>query len=228
MTPIYITSYNRLTYLRQMVDYLLQVPDVDITVIDNVSTYPPLLEWYTTCPVKVIRLQRSVGPRAAFSGCVAIPLESRFIQTDPDLDLTGIPKDFLQLLHRGLDENPDICKVGFSLELEDLPRDGIVAGAAREVEAGYWTNRRGDFYDAMIDTTFALYRSGRPCVYGPGLRTDRPYTARHLPWYNTLENITEEDSYYIDHIDPSWAGNLFYSIRQRDEIARDKTGTCAT
>jgi hypothetical protein len=204
-----------------MVEYLRTIPEVEVIIIDNASTYPPLLEWYLHCPVRVMRLKVSQGPRAALSGCIEYKPNERFIITDSDLDLSAIPKDFLRVLNAGLDQNSDICKVGLSLELNDLPSDGIVAGAAKEVEAGYWTTKRGDFYVAGIDTTFALYRgSNFPCVYGPALRSDRPYVARHLSWYITPNNVTEEDRYYFDHLDPNWAHNLFYSPRTRHELKK--------
>jgi hypothetical protein len=36
----------------------------------------------------------------------------------------------------------------------------------------------------------------------PALRADRPYTARHVPWYRIMD---EEELYYETHADHTWA-----------------------
>ena len=46
-TSVVINNRNRLTTTRNMVEKLLSLnPDEHIIIIDNESTYPPLLEWY--------------------------------------------------------------------------------------------------------------------------------------------------------------------------------------
>jgi hypothetical protein len=70
-------------------------------------------------------------------------------------------------------------------------------------ERQFWTIPAfGRFYRAPIDTTFALYRPG--LGHGPHhLRTAPPYEARHLPWYQNSQALTEEDRYYAEHADAS-------------------------
>jgi hypothetical protein len=54
-----------------MVEYLQRVPNALPIVVDNDSTYPPLLEWYKTCDCEVILLGVNSGPRAPWeSGCI--------------------------------------------------------------------------------------------------------------------------------------------------------------
>ena len=54
-----------------------------------------------------------------------------------------------------------------------------------------------NIFEASIDTTFALYK---PYTYyyilSPSLRTGKPYTARHLPWYVDSSKINEEEYFY--------------------------------
>ena len=44
--PIIINNFNRLTYLKDLIFFLEKNGYVNIVVIDNASTYPPLLEYY--------------------------------------------------------------------------------------------------------------------------------------------------------------------------------------
>jgi hypothetical protein len=32
----------------------------------------------------------------------------------------------------------------------------------------------------------------------PSVRTIRPYTAKHLPWYLTKDNIPDDERYYLE------------------------------
>ena len=198
-----------------MVEYLLRLPDCAVTIVDNASTYPPLLEWYDgDCPVEVLRQRRNGGPRAAEAAARGEAAAGRdYVITDCDLDLSGVPLDVLDVLRGGLDQYPDVCKAGLSLEIEDLPEDGLVSRHVRILESGHWASRRdGQFFDAAIDTTFALRRPGRgACVYGPALRADRPYTARHVPWYISPATLTDEDRYCLAHQDPRYAHGTVYS-----------------
>jgi hypothetical protein len=53
-----------------MVEYFQSIY-VEPIIVDNASTYPPLLSWYETNPCKVIRLSINCGHRAPWEqGCV--------------------------------------------------------------------------------------------------------------------------------------------------------------
>jgi len=194
----FIINFNRLDLPRNMADYLIDC-DVEPVIVDNNSTYPPLLEYYKTCPHKVERLNSNMGNNAVFLSGVLDKYglnESRFIMTDPDLDLFGIPKDFLHILHLGLDRHSFATKAGFSLEINDLP-DTEIKSKVLEWEAGNWSKRLDEYFiSAYIDTTFALYR--RCFMDFPAVRTVRPYTAKHVPWYYTKGNIPEDELYYLN------------------------------
>ncbi len=196
--PTYVINFNRLEYVKQLIDSLQCIPHCRPIIVDNASTYPPLLEWYGSgCPVEVVRLKQNQGPRVLWGSSVDLTAGTYFAVTDPDLDVTAVPVDVMTVLTDGLKDFPDICKCGLSLETGDLPMTPL-ADSVRKWEAQFWADRRNDrFFDAMIDTTFAVYRAANPCcVYGPALRSDRPYTARHLPWYITPDTVTDEDRYY--------------------------------
>ena len=213
MIPVYINNRNLLTSTRAMVDYLMGVPEAAPLIVDNASTYPPLLEWYNDgCPVPVVRSDKNGGPRGWQQS--VLREHPYYVVTDPDLDLSGVPADVLDLLRGALEAHPEIIKAGLSLETEGLPEDAL----AWSVERKYWASRYPSderFWQADIDTTFAMYRTDPVWAgqYGPSLRADRPYTARHLPWYWTRENIGEEERFYLKH---ATSGGCFYSPQLRD------------
>lgn len=200
----FIINYNRLTLPKNMIEYLSDVDGIDPIIVDNNSDYPPLLEWYESCPFKIIRLKDNFGNCVVFrpdSGILnefGLETDGRFIITDPDLDLSGIPKDFMHILHLGLDRHQFACKSGFSLMINDLP-DNEVTKEVLQWETGYWSNKLDEyFYSAFIDTTFCLMRKNYHDF--PSVRTGMPYTAIHKPWYYTKDNIPEDELYYLNSI----------------------------
>ena len=58
-------------------------------------------------------------------------------------------------------------------------------------------------FDAIVDTTFAIYR---PCIppylkqWYFAARMDKPFVARHLGWYVDTNNPTLEECYYINNL----------------------------
>lgn len=199
MIPVFIINHDRLTLPKNMADYLAGCKDVYPIIVDNASTYEPLLEYYKTCPHKVIRLHLNFGNCVMWNTGILdeMDLHGDYIVTDPDLDLSKIPTDFIDVLREGLRRYPDIDKCGFSLEINDLPENGLKQQVL-EWESGQWHNKIDEmYYRAAIDTTFALYRS-RIHSFNC-LRTDRPYTAKHVPWYYTNDNIPADEMYYLTH-----------------------------
>lgn len=197
LTPAFIINYNRLTLPRAMADYLASTGTVQPIFVDNCSDYPPLLEYYKTTPHRVFRCKGNMGPTAVWYSGVweEMNVTGRYIISDSDLDLSGIPKDFLHLLNLGLDRYPWACKAGFSLEINDLPNTPLKASVLKWETDKWLSPLDKQFYRAYIDTTFCLCRAK---VHDfPAVRTMRPYTARHMPWYYTPENIPEDELYYI-------------------------------
>jgi hypothetical protein len=226
--PVVINNRNLLTWPKAMVADLRRMGIESIVIVDNSSTYEPLLDWYATSGLEVVRLTENLGHHAPWDSGEVTRMQSkspsgRYIVTDPDLDLSGVPSDCIEKLlecHRVYGD--DIHKVGLSLELSDLP-DNAYARGVRNWESQYWEAPKGVIsymdtelphkaYMAAIDTTFAMYRSGSMIVPFPRgqIRLDRPYTARHVPWYLTKETIDDEYRYYIERAGScaSWAQAL--------------------
>ena len=59
--PVFLIAYNRLGYLRQLVAWLERAGYSDIRIIDNCSSYPPLLEYLERSPHAVHRMDRNYG-----------------------------------------------------------------------------------------------------------------------------------------------------------------------
>jgi len=204
MIPVFIVSYNRLTTLKGMLEYFAQIPELKPIVIDNASTYPPLLEFFERDrSFELIRLTNNIGPWSCFTRNfhLGFPSSNYFAFSDCDLDLSGVPLDVIRKMKQGLKQHPERIKVGISLEINDLPKHDIhryhfIQGS----EKICWQKKLGEYWDVNVDTTFALYRNV-PQVYKitDSLRLDRPYTGRHVPWYNDPANLDEEERYYLAH-----------------------------
>lgn len=209
--PVFIISYNRLSYLTETIAALEKCGISNIHIIDNNSSYPPLLEFYDNCKYDVIRLKENGGHLVFWKNPIFDKYRNDFyIVTDPDIvPIDECPKDFIERMFNVLRRYPFVKKVGFSLKLEDIPSNSIFSSEAVNWEKKYYKtyDRKIDAYYAIIDTTFALYLPD--CISGniPFLRAFRlgpPYQAKHLPWYKKQGEITEEDVYYSNHKTNGW------------------------
>ena len=198
--------FNRLTWPRKMAEYMSDT-GCEVILVDNNSTYPPLLEWYKSCPYKVHRLNDNLGNYSLWISGVLdqYPSLGYYFASDPDLGLSGVPSSYYSIMRDELDAHPEIYKIGLSLEILDLP-DISTTPTIMELESVFWKETVGPngFYKADVDTTFALYDRRRPIGnIWLALRAPRPYTAKHLPWYTSKNDWNEEDIYYYEHITKS-------------------------
>lgn len=202
MTPVFVNVFNRLTTTRTLCDQIAKLNDALPVIIDNASDYEPLLDWYDNCEFEVLRLRENLGHHAPWiSGILSYDREPFYVVTDCDLDLTGVPLDVLNYLRQPLIRDNQLTKVGLSLEINDLPtwQSEVISW-----ELKFWKRKHRlhtAFFDAWCDTTFAIYRRDTPHRQAMGvrwaLRADRPYTARHVPWYLDCDNLDEENQQYF-------------------------------
>jgi len=206
----FIVNYNRLTLPKNMADWLAD-RDCEPIILDNGSDYPPLLEYYADCPHRVVRLNNNFGHKVVWlpeAGVLEMfKIRGRYIVTDPDLDLSKVPDDFLLVLQEGLSKYKQYDKCALSLEINDLPptREG---NFIRGREARYWQHALDErYYHADTDTTLALYRQGVTWYGHSAMRTARPYTARHVPWYyDDLAMLPNDEYYYFKTANDSSSG----------------------
>lgn len=201
MTPVYVNVFNRLTTTQILCEQISALTNAVPIIIDNASTWEPLLDWYDHCQHEVIRLRENLGHHAPWlSGVISQDSSPVYGVTDCDLDLAGVPVDAIAVLTAGLGNG--ILKCGLSLRIDDLPpwQNGV-----KEWESRWWKAPviGGRYYRAAIDTTFALYRADTRhdvCMMVanvPSLRAAKPYTARHVPWYLDAENLDAENANYF-------------------------------
>ncbi len=214
MTPeavhVYIVNRNRVSCTKRLVEWLLAAGTERITIIDNDSTYPPLLEWYRSLQGGVVVHQtgENIGPWRAWDWANGMEAEP-FVFTDSDVvPPPECPRDLIGKCLSVLAEASDCDKVGPGLRLDNIPTQNLMqeyfqGRSLHAWESQFWTRRREGAscasFQAPIDTTFALY-----CPHGTfsngwhNIRLDAPYLVEHTPWYVT-KPYSEEETYYRAH-----------------------------
>jgi hypothetical protein len=209
--PILINSFNRLHCLRSLVDWLRAAGYADIIIIDNASSFPPLLSYLERLERKkratVVRLGTNAGHLAIWRDGLLqrLGIESEYVYTDPDIvPAEFCPADVLGRFREILDEEADIATVGFGLRLDDIPDHATHKAQVLSWESQFWlTPAAPGLFLAPIDTTFALYRpSGGHSLGQLSLRTGWPYLASHVGWLIDHDHPTEEDIFYLRSVQP--------------------------
>ena len=213
--PIIIINFNQLFYLKKLVNFLADRNFENIIIIDNKSTYPPLLEYYKKLPANVIVefMPENYGHMVFFK---REELQKKYGQgfyvlTDADIvPNNNLPEDFLKQMMLHLKKNWElITKVGFALKITDIPESNKVKDKIVNWEERFWKREIvNQVFEANIDTTFALYKPGyRPS--GPHLsflrahRFGGEFLAIHGGWYINQENLNAEQKYYLEHSNSS-------------------------
>lgn len=204
--PVIIINYNRLSDLKILINFLLERKHKNIVVIDNKSTYPPLLEYYKEIEqhVTIERMEKNYGHMVFWENPDLYKKYSSgyHIITDSDvIPNKDLPEDYISQLMDILVRNKDITKVGFALRIDDIPNYYSHKEKVLEWEKKHWENQVGDnLYRNELDTTFAIY----PPHYQYDLqnfyfaiRVAGNFTARHNGWYINDQNLTEEEKYYF-------------------------------
>lgn len=206
--PIFINARDRLGVMQRLIDWLLGAGYRNVIILDNASTYPPLIKYYATLErdsrIKIIQLGKNLGFKALWlsNTLERLQISTPYIYTDPDvLPIERCPKDLVLRLMKLLDANRELRKVGLGLVYDDITffdKDTV-----QRVEAEFYEGTRvGDnLYFAQVDTTFALYSNVRHYSLRLSLRTTGDLRACHLPWYFDYDNLPEDERYYLEHAD---------------------------
>lgn len=223
--PIFLISYNRLTYLKQMIEWLENYGYRNITIIDNNSDYAPLLDYFDKCSYRIVHMKKNYGYRVFFIHPRFIIDRNKglFVLTDPDLCIDDdCPNDFIEIFCKIMLENLHYSKVGFSLRIDDIPDSYYAKAEVIDWESQFWETcierfplpAGGDvrIFEAEIDTTFAVntprWLVNRSDRYS-GIRVGYPYCLRHLPWYSEMQDEDELAQYArsIKEGETNWNGN---------------------
>ena len=205
--PIFISVRDRLSCLMQLLKWLERAGHRNITLIDNASTYPPLVSFLDQGNYRTIRIKRNLGHTALWrvKELRSVIAKQWFVYSDPDVvPADTCPLNVVALLHRQLQEFPFYLKAGLGLRLHDLPDCYHLKQSVIDWEQHLIGKEIApDVFEADVDTTFALYRPGTPYITGPSIRFQGMYSAHHLPWYSDSSQPDEEERYYRRHASPT-------------------------
>lgn len=199
MLPVVINNFNRLSSTKKLVEQLQNLGYRQLHIIDNGSTYPPLLDWYSHLKYVTLHRYHNIGPRAIYDTGLISSFEGWVAYSDSDLELDDLsPAGFIEdMLEKTLSMGH--IKGGLSLRIDDITEQQYGA-QWKEWEKKYWQNQIAPgIYEAELDTTFCLVKKDIPFQY-KALRFGS-YPARHIPWYlpKDLKDISEEEQYFIQH-----------------------------
>ena len=204
--PIIINSFNRYSSLIRLVGWLKAAGHNRIFIIDNDSTYQPLLDYLkkleAEAEIAVVRLGGNFGHKALWDCNILTKLNinTEFVYTDPDIvPSPDCPKDLVWMLRSILKEDPSIAKAGPGLRLDNIPDHFKHKQEVINWEQRYWLKpaARGAFL-ASIDTTFALYRPQSDHeLMGKAVRLGWPYLVAHEGWFINHDSPSAEDKHYF-------------------------------
>lgn len=198
--PIFINNFNRLSSTKKLVEDLFLLGYKNVKILDNNSTYKPLLNWYDTNPCKIIRLNVNLGSKTIYHTKIinAFSFYDWVVLTDPDIELNPkTPDCFIDILIEKANKFK-FNKVGLALKIDDLPKNDYTDKYIKW-ESKYWQNEiEKDVYIADVDTTFCIIKPNNPFGY-KSLRIAGDMVCKHLPWYTDFNNLSEEELYYLTH-----------------------------
>ena len=208
--PIVINNRNRFTTTKNMVDKLLLInPNEEIIIIDNESSYPPLMLWYKEVLINPkyksvkIHFHKNEGHLALWSTGLDKQLGEYFIYTDSDIELNeNLPLDWKEIMFNTMQHFKE-KKVALGIRLDDIPDYYRFKNQVLRNEARWWldSNKIGEhLYLADTDTTFALYKNFHDNCYVSIRITREDLLCRHMGWYLDLNNLDEEEKFYLDNL----------------------------
>jgi hypothetical protein len=238
--PIYIVCHNNGWMVRDTVKALTsRFHSISVVVVDENSTARRTLDTLRDLEdkhgVRVHRHKRNIGPkRVRRYPRYWLTRRRPFVLTDPDLDLSHLPTDTLDVLREVADDQ-NLRSVGLALDISDkkdlLEGEYFQQQTIHQWESQFWREPvdlkhvRPDLkaYRAPIDTTFAYYDFSRP--RGRHIRIAGDYTVRHLPWHKSyVRAIDEQDylDYFNRDMDIATTSSLVRQCRQMRQTEFDR------
>lgn len=217
--PIVILNKDRLDPLILLVNSLRIRGYTNILIIDNKSTYQPLLDWYAgeeaTGTIQVFHntihatlFDTGTFYRLAFELNVqpfCDIVKDYYVFTDSDvIPHESIPDNFIEQMVALCKQYP-IHKIGLGLKIDDLPISAYTDHVIN-IESQYWadkvSNNEYELYKATIDTTFAIYSpNSKPIWSSNSIRMGGKFVASHMPWYYDMNNLPDDEKYYLQNLE---------------------------
>jgi hypothetical protein len=199
-------------------------------ILDNNSSFPPLLEYYKELEIldncQILYLGYNSGLKGIADLAFGLKSVKNFIISDVDLvPFSTTPRDIIEKMREKLDKYPQIDKVGASLEIKDIPKNFIFYRQVMEWEQQFWPPQclklDSESFLANTDTTFAMYRNFRTVLeFGKSIRLNRPYTLKHPDWYIDPESVSDEILFYIENCLPTistWTSMLKLMVKKHKQ-----------
>ena len=212
--PIILTNMNHFTTCKKMVEDLFKLnSNAQISIIDNASTYPPLLEWYKQVKndINIIKNRTNLGPWTFFySGHYQNFNSDWYVYTDADLELNPeMPYNWQEIMKEYVLKYDR--KASLALKIDDIPDHYPFKDKVKEHQNICWyPTDEPDIYKAITDMTFTLEQKVKGYRY-ESMRMGGKFMAKHMPWYIDFDNITEEEKYYLDNINRNFNDALYSS-----------------
>ena len=200
MTAV-IIGYNQYTFIKNMVQQLEKYTS-DIVVIDNASTYQPLLDYYANdYKYTLLNQEINYGSDVYLEDRIQKLLGDVYLLTDPDIKFNPkLPDNFIQDLVEIMNYF-NSSRVGFALciDSDDIRTDITTDVSIEFDETKFWLDPlryppdpSKELYKAPIDTTFCLvnrkFRNNHIRVAGD-------YTCFHIPWHKNFHKQLAEGEY---------------------------------
>jgi hypothetical protein len=204
--PIFIRAKNCLAGLKKLVTWLQQAGQRDIRILDNGSSYPPLISYYESLKgvpeIKIYRLEKDFGNQVLWRGDFLrdMPPYMPYVYADSDaVPDDGCPTNLLAYLCRVLADYPFLEKAAPALRTDDIVVDEA-ASIRAEARRQQRISPAEGLYFAPRETKFALYR-GTCHHYAVRLamHTGAPYRFRNLPWYYDYKALPADVRYAMEH-----------------------------
>lgn len=205
-----------------MVQQCLPLTD-NIYIIDNASTYQPLLDWYKndvpqikfvnkftdkSVEIEIIYHPENEGHTVWLKYLDRFPEE--YVLTDPDLLFNPeMPNNTISILS-DIGKRLNYDAVGLALDISDHDcMDATYGGqSVYNYEKQFWENKiqseQEEIYIANIDTTFGLHFKSATITGTRGcVRVAGRFTCKHIPWYrkdkSPLPVSDEENSAFMQN-----------------------------
>jgi hypothetical protein len=206
-----IIAYNNPTFVKKICERIVKITN-NVVIIDNHSTFLPMVDFLDNCHFNVIRLPQNYGHRVYELDIVKNSLGSIFLLTDPDIEISDfVTKDTIKKMYE-ISERYNIRKVGVALDIfsENIREDIEYQNQKiKDWEQKFWNQRVADqeleMYWADVDTTFCLVNNNQQGW--PYIRLAAEYTSKHLPWYKNWEDMLmpgEYEAYMCGNRSTNW------------------------
>ena len=208
---IYINNRNLLTWPKKMAE-IFATQGHNVTIVDNNSSWPPLLDWYNKCPHKVARINNNdFGCGSPWWSNIITDISEHYVTCDADLGLEDVPSDWPDVCIEAL-EKYNVPKIGLSLKDTDCPSqnpayliDQFDKFPKGNPDVWKWYDDKGKYCNFPVDYHFNVWnKNERPtnfATYPCGIRTNKPYTSSHLPWHLVMKKDKKEKSFQIEMTD---------------------------